>query len=266
MARILIVDDALMMRKSLAGILMKAGHIVEEAVSGEQAVKAYEEYQPDLVTMDITMPGMDGIEALKRIRDFDADAKVVMVSALGQRHKVFAALEAGAKGYVLKPLKEENLLATIQEVTGGQTCRNPLPDFIGKEYETEGSAQIPVNCYAARTGVAVAPFTVETEREQATLRFTLQFTEEDFPFLLTTLQRLFENKPQSLHFDFSIPHSIQQSLCTGFLHAFEVVRERGILVRVSCYTKEYMTYFRNESEAKNIEFKLLKLKSMPNVS
>ena len=117
MARIMIVDDALMMRTTLRRIFEKAGHeIVGEAVNGERAVEAYPACQPDIVTMDLTMPGLGGIAALRRIVESDSTAKVVVVSALGQKHVIFEALEAGAKNYILKPIQEEKLLAVIDLV------------------------------------------------------------------------------------------------------------------------------------------------------
>jgi CheY-like chemotaxis protein len=117
MASILIVDDALIMRKTLRTYFENAGyHVVDEAANGEQAVAAYKKYLPDLVTMDITMPGMDGIEALKQIRQDDPHAKVIMVSALGQQHKIFDSLQNGAKHYVLKPLDRNKLLSVVEQV------------------------------------------------------------------------------------------------------------------------------------------------------
>lgn len=117
MARVLIVDDSLMMRKTLRRILEKAGHeVVGEAVNGEQAIFHYPETRPDIVTMDITMPGLGGIETIKRIIQSDPAANIVVVSSLGQRHIVFEALQNGAKNYVLKPISEDKLLKVIDLV------------------------------------------------------------------------------------------------------------------------------------------------------
>lgn len=117
MARVLVVDDALIVRKILRTYFEDAGHVVvDEAANGEQAIQAYGNHLPDLVTMDITMPGMDGIEALKKIMENHPEAKVIIISALGQQHKVFAALENGAKHYVLKPLDREKLLSISEQV------------------------------------------------------------------------------------------------------------------------------------------------------
>jgi len=117
MARIMIVDDSMMMRNTLRRILEKAGHaVVEEAVNGQQAIDNYPKCLPDLVTMDITMPGLSGIDALKRILEYDPQANIIAVSALGQKHVVFEALQNGAKNYVLKPIHEDKLLSVLEMV------------------------------------------------------------------------------------------------------------------------------------------------------
>jgi two-component system, chemotaxis family, chemotaxis protein CheY len=117
MARIMIVDDTTMMRATLRRFLEKAGHeIVGEAINGEQAIINYSQFQPDMVTMDITMPGLGGVEAIKQIIESDPAANIIVVSALGQKHIVFEALQAGAKNYILKPIVEDKLLSVISLV------------------------------------------------------------------------------------------------------------------------------------------------------
>lgn len=117
MTNILIVDDAMVMRKKLKMILTAAGYnIIGEAGNGLEAINAYKEFKPDLVTMDITMPMLDGIEAVKQIIDFDKKAKIIMVSAVNQQIKVFEAIENGAKHYVVKPINDQKLLETIELV------------------------------------------------------------------------------------------------------------------------------------------------------
>jgi two-component system chemotaxis response regulator CheY len=117
MARIMIVDDALMMRTTLRRMLEKAGHeVVGEAINGEQAIENYPKCRPDLVTMDLTMPGIGGTETIKRIMASHPNANIVVVSALGQKHVVFEALQNGAKNYILKPIKEDTLLSVIKLV------------------------------------------------------------------------------------------------------------------------------------------------------
>lgn len=112
--RILIVDDAAFMRMMLKDILTKNGYVVVgEAENGIVAVNMYKELRPDLVTMDITMPELDGITALKEIRKFDADAKVIMCSAMGQQAMVIDSIQAGAKDFIVKPFQPERVLEAV---------------------------------------------------------------------------------------------------------------------------------------------------------
>ncbi|MFD1037888.1 response regulator [Virgibacillus byunsanensis] len=117
MARILVVDDANFMRLTLASILKRENHeIVGEAENGEEAVKQFEKLKPDLVTMDITMPVMNGIDALKAIKQLDSEARIVVCSAMGQQKVVVEAIELGAKDFVVKPFDENRVLETVSRV------------------------------------------------------------------------------------------------------------------------------------------------------
>lgn len=117
MKKVLVVDDMLFMRVALKSILENNGFtVVGEAANGVEAVKKYKECSPDMVTMDITMPEMTGLEALKEITEYDKNAKVVMVSAMGQERYVKEAILAGAKYFIVKPYKQEQVLETLTKV------------------------------------------------------------------------------------------------------------------------------------------------------
>lgn len=117
MARILIVDDSTVMRKNLYSIFTSNGHeVIGEAADGKQAVLLYLQLNPDLVTMDITMPKMTGVEVVKQIISNDSSAKIIMVSALNQKQMVFEALKNGAKHYIIKPIESSQLLGVVNEV------------------------------------------------------------------------------------------------------------------------------------------------------
>lgn len=114
--RILITDDALFMRVTLKNILTQNGYeVVGEAQNGAEAVKLYQELKPDLVTMDITMPEMDGIAALKEIKKVDGGAKVVMCTAMGQKNMVVEAIQAGAKDFIVKPFQADRVLDAVSK-------------------------------------------------------------------------------------------------------------------------------------------------------
>lgn len=117
MARILIVDDARFMRVTLSNILQKAEHeVVGEGENGKEAIEMFRELHPDLVTMDITMPVMSGLDAVKEIKHEFPEAKVVMCSAMGQQKMVVEAIEAGAKDFIVKPFDENRVLEAINRV------------------------------------------------------------------------------------------------------------------------------------------------------
>lgn len=116
---ILVVDDAQFMRTMLKQLVEENGYeVVGEAENGEHAIELYKEHNPDLVTMDITMPDMDGIEATKKILDIDSNAKIVMCSAMGQKPMVVDALEAGAKDFIVKPIQPEKVKDTLKGILG----------------------------------------------------------------------------------------------------------------------------------------------------
>jgi len=116
---VLVCDDAIFMRTMISDILTQAGfEIVGEAESGSQAVEKYHALKPDLVTMDIVMPDMGGIEAVREICKTDPDAKILMCSAMGQQALVVEAIQAGAKDFVVKPFQPSRVLEAVQRVLG----------------------------------------------------------------------------------------------------------------------------------------------------
>ena len=120
MARnVLICDDAAFMRMMIKDILTKNGYnVVGEAENGLKAVEKYNETKPDLVMMDITMPEMDGIQALKKIKELDPAAVVIMCSAMGQQAMVIESIQSGAKDFIVKPFQADRVLEAVQKAIG----------------------------------------------------------------------------------------------------------------------------------------------------
>lgn len=117
--KIMLVDDAAFMRMMIKDTLQKNGYTeIVEAGNGEQALAAYVTEKPDLVLMDITMPVMDGLEALRRLREMDSSAKVVMCSAMGQETMVVDALKLGARDFIVKPFKPDRIMKTVNSILG----------------------------------------------------------------------------------------------------------------------------------------------------
>lgn len=119
MAKIMICDDAAFMRMMIKDILVKNGYeIAAEAENGLKAVEQYPDAKPDLVLMDITMPEVDGIEAVRRIKALDPNANVIMCSAMGQQAMVIEAIQAGAKDFIVKPFQADRVLEAVRKVIG----------------------------------------------------------------------------------------------------------------------------------------------------
>lgn len=117
--RVLVVDDAAFMRMMVKDILSKNGYeVVGEAENGQIAVDKFKELKPDLVTMDITMPELDGIAAVKKIKQIDPSARIVMCSAMGQQAMVIDAIQAGAKDFIVKPFQPDRVLEAVRKALG----------------------------------------------------------------------------------------------------------------------------------------------------
>lgn len=124
MAKVLIVDDAAFMRMILKNILIQNGHkITGEAENGQKAIEHYKQHRPDIVTMDITMPDMNGITAVEKIKKIDPDAKIIMCSAMGQQAMVLDAVKAGAKDFIVKPFEKERVIDAVNKVIGARMVK-----------------------------------------------------------------------------------------------------------------------------------------------
>lgn len=117
MASVLVTDDAAFMRMQLKDILTKLGHIVVgEAENGKDAIEKFKELTPELITMDITMPEMNGVEAVKEIKKINSDVKIIMCSAMGQQGMVLDAIQAGANDFIVKPFTRERIQEALEKV------------------------------------------------------------------------------------------------------------------------------------------------------
>ena len=119
MAKIMICDDAAFMRMMIKDILTKNGYnVAAEAENGAKAVEKYSEVKPDLVMMDITMPEMDGIQALKKIKEMDPGATVIMCSAMGQQAMVIESIQSGARDFIVKPFQADRVIEAVKKAVG----------------------------------------------------------------------------------------------------------------------------------------------------
>jgi len=194
MAKILIVDDSLVMRKNLSTILTQGGHeVIAESKNGKQAYMDFVKYKPDLVTMDITMPVMDGIEAVKRIISIDQRARIVMISALAQKKMVFDALENGACNYILKPITAEKVLTTVEKALQHHKThidKTKLDTLVTKDQHFADMHQ---------KGEA---FTMSNENGVFWVSVSSRFSMTDLEYLETAISGLLYVKPLTATFEF----------------------------------------------------------------
>jgi CheY-like chemotaxis protein len=259
MARILVVDDALMMRNMIRKMTESAGHIVvAEAVNGEQAIELYQKYLPDLVTMDIIMPGTDGIEALSRIMSYDENAKVIMVSALGQQHKLMEALEQGAKSYVLKPITTEKLITVINQILSSSSALTTNAVFECGEGRHQESCDRLLNQQEVSSKEASSPFIVENKEELVSFKFMRYFKAEEFTALLKAVEDALAVKPPHVVFNFTQNRVLNSNGLHCFINGMESIIDHGTDLQIICYNEDYMQYFRNQPSLKRANFALVK--------
>lgn len=191
MARILIVDDSAIMRKNLIFIFNNNGHeVVGEAINGKQAITLYGELKPDLVTMDISMPLMNGVNAVKTIIDMDANAKIIMISALNQKQMVFEALNNGAKHYIIKPIEANKVIGIVNEV-----LEEKAEEIIEVKTQAEEVTKADPS--------TVQGFKVENNNGKFIFSFNNSVGLKDYLPIETAIKGLLFIKPLSIVFDFS---------------------------------------------------------------
>ncbi|WP_123041024.1 response regulator [Cohnella candidum] len=213
MARILIVDDSVIMRRNLKSMLVQAGHtIVGEASDGMEAYREYSRLIPDLVTMDITMPVMNGIDAVKKIMATYPDANIIMISALDQRNMVFEAIQNGAKHYILKPVTVEKILETVNEVLKIKSSDpHGLLDESGKQNDV--------------------PLAIENKNGIFLIRIGSGIGDEKLDELQTAVQGFLFVKPLRVVVDFGGIGMLQEELLLRILGLMRKLHDAGGAVK-----------------------------------
>lgn len=208
MARILIVDDSTVMRKNLYSIFTKNGHeVVGEAVDGRQAIISYITLKPDIVTMDITMPKLSGIDAVSEIIKKDSNARIIMLSALNQKQMVFEALKNGAKHYIIKPIDPDNLIAVVNEVLKDE------PKKIEKK---------KMEVIEDKPG-----FKIDNQNGKFTIEFNEYLGKKDLIGLDTAIKGLLFIKPLNIVFDFGSLQNIDDELVKSIISFGKNVERSG---------------------------------------
>lgn len=208
MARILIVDDSIVMRKNLATILKNVGHtIAGEAGNGRQAITMYGELKPEIVTMDISMPIMTGVEAVREIIKLDPKAKIIMISAVNQKKMVFNAINYGAKHYIVKPIDPKKVVGIINEVLT-EDALNEKAREIDKNDTIQG-------------------FEIENIDGQFVIKFNEHLGVKDHNYLDMAIRGIMFIKPLKVVFDFKLIQDLSPNTLGPIIRLSKEVQEIG---------------------------------------
>ena len=215
MGKILIVDDSVVMRNNLSYMLTAGGHeIIGQAANGKQALELYDQLKPDLVTMDISMPIMTGVEAVKHIINKDSKAKIVMISALNQKQMVFDALNYGAKHYIIKPIESNKLLGIVNEVLDSKEEESI------KENEQD-------------LGITEPGFRIENSEGKFIIYFNENLGVKDYEALDTAIKGLLFIKPLKIVFDFGILEHLSSEILITIVNLANKIKDSAGSVEYS---------------------------------
>jgi len=250
MARILVVDDSIVARKNIVTILTKEGHtIVGEAINGGQAHSMYLTHLPDLVTMDITMPGVNGIDAVKLIMHDQPGAKIIMVSALAQRNMVFEALELGAKHYLVKPITPESVKTVVNKVLGiAVTSQNDATPKVNSQSDVGEKVEQETQ----------QPFSIESVNNTFQIRISKYLTENSINSLKQAVQGLLFVKPLNVVVDFGTIETLPDTLINKIGDVTKAIKGVNGAIRIVAQNKDLVL--------KLIEKKIEGILSQPAVS
>lgn len=231
MTNILIVDDSILMRRNLRILLQQAGHnVVAEASDGMQAFSEYEKHLPDLVTMDITMPLMNGIDSVKKIIAKYPQANIVMISALDQKNMVFEAIQSGAKHYILKPITIEKILSTINSV-----LQISSPENLNLATEKSPTSKSDSN-----------PFDIENKNGIFIVTIQPSLTPDTLKDLELAIQGFLFIKPLKLIFEFKNMTSIHDDILMGIQRFYHDIEQAGGVCRIVCGDLNLIMYLKNK--------------------
>lgn len=243
MSRILVVDDSVVMRRNLVSILTRAGHkVVAEGMDGGQGYNLYKTHKPDLVTMDITMPEVNGIEAVRRIMKDFPEAKIVMVSALDQKEMVLEAMKLGAKHYIIKPINPDNLIAVINKVLGiishTSSATTVTTEIQKVEIREEPVEQEPDS-----------PFTVQNIDSRFYINLTKLLSMDNIGSLVQVVQGLLYVQPLSVRIDFGKIETLPDELLFKLAEIVKLIKGVSGKVMLASENKE----FNRSVKEKNID-------------
>jgi DNA-binding NarL/FixJ family response regulator len=245
MARILIVDDSSIARRNLSNIFTDAGHtVVAEAPNGELAFKEYERHEPDIVTMDISMPMLDGIGAVKKIIKKYPDANIVMISALDQKHMVLSAIQCGAKHYIIKPFTAAKVLSVIDEVLLlREKAASAASAAASEPSEHTDNASSAVE-YADSDAL---PFKVENKAGELHITLRKNIPADSFNSLDMIVQGFLFINPLKIHLDLQDADHIEGDVIDRIVELAKLAENYSAPFKLSAAKAELLEYIKTKN-------------------
>jgi two-component system chemotaxis response regulator CheY len=228
MATVLIVDDSSMARRNLKNILISEGHsVLAEATNGVQAFVEYENHKPDLVTMDITMPIMNGIDGTKKILATYPNAKIIMVSALNQKLMVLEALKNGAKHYIVKPFSYEKVVEVVSDVLNmpSKSVKGNI-NYAAVQKILDKKPNIQSILPSKSEVTVLRPFFIETKDGVSVINLTRSMSEKNIAALKLGIQRISSIKPTKVVFNFGDIESIEDNTFCKIAEIFNYILDQ----------------------------------------
>lgn len=253
MAKILIVDDSSIARRNLATILSDAGHvIVAEAPNGELAFKEYERHTPDIVTMDITMPLLDGIGAVKKILKHYPNATIVMISALDQKQMVLSAIQCGAKHYIIKPFTADKVLSVIDEVLLYSESSSPASSINNKLNEAISDINHAIDDIDKTIdklgGSSCLPFAVENKGDELHIVLGKGIKADNFTSLEMILQGFLFTNSLVVHLDLQDIESISEDVISKIADLARMLETQGAKIKLSAQKEGVLQLIKTKSK------------------
>lgn len=261
MAKILIVDDSSIARRNLASILADAGHtIVAEASNGEAAYKEYEKHLPDLVTMDITMPILDGIGTVKKIIKYYPDANIIMISALDQKNMVLSAIQCGARHYIIKPFTGNKVLSVVDEVltfsenaakhnsTINHKIEDTIDDLSSKISDIDKTLNQLDDAPAVPVQKPNLPFTIKNNSKELHIILSKNMKAENFSALEMIVQGFLYINSLSINLDLQDIVHTEDDLINKIADLARLAEAHDAVFKLSANNKATIDYIKSKNQ------------------
>lgn len=229
----MIVDDSKIMRRILKSIIVRAGFdVIAEAENGNEAIEHYKYFKPDLVTMDLTMPKMNGVEATGKIMEFDPDARIIMISAEGEQRLVFEAIRKGAKGYLLKPVHPEKVIKAMKDALPEELVASPKKGKTAKAKKGEDGQKASKAGLGVRVTDGKLPFDIEDFDDLVIVRVSKFLDEENVLLLQEALEHVLDENQLKVVIDLGEIDHLEEAVFDRLTECIKKFKAKKVVVKI----------------------------------